>query len=358
MKKFKNFLITAITLSCLIGITATTVRAVWLYSTNGAFTDVYENEVNEYLSNGWYEYPVVRLYAEDGRSEVFPESIKEAQLTVGWYESPEVTLYAPDGRSATFPISKRSAQLTVGWYPYPVETLYASDGRSIVIPKEQEEDWLKVGWYREYTEMYDNYGQKKYVHWTFMKNPEEHGYYREPQKYQAPPVLSYDEKFKRVFPLGKCFETQDEADANMTEITVPVWGLKSDGTKYPSTRTMKVNANLAEDVVKIFKEIYNDPSRFPMNSVFGYTWRNSASGNISQHSYGTCIDINPNENYYVKPDGTPITGTHWTPGEDPYSIAEDSIVVQTFAKYGWEWGGNAWSERNNKDYMHFTYLGG
>ena len=110
-------------------------------------------------------------------------------------------------------------------------------------------------------------------------------------------------------------------------------------------------------MVNIFTEIYNDSSKFPIKDVGGYSWRNTAGGKISEHSYGTCIDINYNENYYVTPDGTPITGSHWKPGEDPYSIAEDSVVVKTFAKYGWKWGGNAWSDAYNKDYMHFTYLG-
>ena len=165
------------------------------------------------------------------------------------------------------------------------------------------------------------------------------------------------EKEKRVFPDGIYFETEELAKEYMVEVEVPVWKLHSDGTKSSSVAYIEVNKALAEDVVSIFTEIYNDSSQFPIKNVGGYCWRNSASGKISQHSYGTCIDINWNENYYVQPDGTPITGSYWLPGEDPYSIAEDSIVVKTFAKYGWRWGGNAWGESYAKDYMHFTYLG-
>ena len=143
----------------------------------------------------------------------------------------------------------------------------------------------------------------------------------------------------------------------MIEVTVPVWTLQSDGTKTSSLKYITINQALADDVVSIFTEIYEDESQFPIKDVGGFSWRNTAGGSISQHSYGTCIDINWNENYYVKPDGTPITGSYWKPGEDPYSIPEDSIVVKTFAKYGWEWGGNAWSDAYAKDYMHFTYLG-
>ncbi len=165
------------------------------------------------------------------------------------------------------------------------------------------------------------------------------------------------EKEKRVFPDGVYFATEETAKEYMVEVEVPVWRLHSDGTKSSSISYIEVNKALAEDVVNIFTEIYNDPSQFPIKDVGGYCWRNSASGKISQHSYGTCIDINWNENYYVEPDGTPITGSYWLPGEDPYSIPEDSIVVKTFAKYGWRWGGNAWGESYAKDYMHFTYLG-
>lgn len=164
-------------------------------------------------------------------------------------------------------------------------------------------------------------------------------------------------KEKRVFPDGVYFESSEIAKEYMTEVEVPVWKLHSDGTKTSSVSYIEINKALADDVVKIFTEIYNDPSQFPIKNTGGYYWRNTAFGRVSQHSFGTCIDINWEENYFVNPDGTPITGTHWLPGEDPYSIAEDSVVVKTFAKYGWLWGGNAWSSNNAKDYMHFTYLG-
>ena len=359
-----------------------------LYNERGGSVYADDDELEAYLAEGWYEYPVVRLYAEDGRSEIFPRSMKDAQLTVGWFESDEITLYAEDGRSQVFPLSMRSAQLTVGWYeapyvtlyapggiqenfpldlwraqltvgwyPYPIETVYALDGRSAVIPKADLEAWLAVGWYQEYTEMYDIYGWINYIHWSDMANAGNMGYYKEQPEFDFSTQLDYDQKLNRVFPDGQYFREKEQADACMTSVTVPVWVLKSDGTKYSSTRTIKINAALAEDVVKIFTEIYNDPSQFPIKSLGGYAWRKTASGNVSEHSFGTCIDINANENYYVSPSGKAITGSHWKPGEDPYSIPGDSIVVRTFAKYGWAWGGNAWGDWGNKDYMHFTYLG-
>lgn len=163
-------------------------------------------------------------------------------------------------------------------------------------------------------------------------------------------------KNMRVFPGGVLFATQEEAEANMVNVTVNVWELDKNGEKVAAKKTLTVNQFLAEDVKKIFQEIFEDSSKFPIKSVGGYCWRNTAFGNVSQHSYGTCIDINPDENYYCyAADGAPITGTHWKPYEDPYSIVPDGAVVASFAKYGWTWGGN-W-DGTLKDYMHFTYLG-
>lgn len=169
--------------------------------------------------------------------------------------------------------------------------------------------------------------------------------------------FALSEKEKRVFPDGIYFETKELAEEYMVEVEVPAWRLGKDGTKTSYTAYIEVNKALAEDVINIFTEIYNDAAQFPIKDVGGFSWRNTSGGRVSQHSYGTCIDINYNENYYVEPDGTPITGELWLPNENPFSIAEDSIVVKTFAKYGWLWGGNAWSDKYAKDYMHFTYLG-
>lgn len=160
----------------------------------------------------------------------------------------------------------------------------------------------------------------------------------------------------RVFPGGNIFETEEDAALNMTNVTVDVWCVNDKGEKYAAKKTLSVNKYLAEDVVNIFKEIFEDPSRFPIKSVGGYYWRTTAFGSISQHSYGTCIDINPDENYYCySENGDAIVGNGWYPYENMYSITPDGAVVAAFAKYGWIWGGS-WDGKV-KDYMHFTYLG-
>lgn len=150
-----------------------------------------------------------------------------------------------------------------------------------------------------------------------------------------------------------------EAEAHMTTITVPIWTLDQNGEKAASTTSLAINAALADDVTAIFTEIFNDPEQFPIRDLGGYDWRgDSAKG---EHNCGTAIDINYNENYQVR-DGQAMVGSHWKPGEDPYSIPTDGSVVRIFAEHGWSWGGNAWAEDDDQtvgyhDYMHFSYMG-
>ncbi len=167
-------------------------------------------------------------------------------------------------------------------------------------------------------------------------------------------LTSLTDKYNRVFPGGVPFKTQAEADRNMKNITVPVWKIGGSGEKYSSTAQLVVNKNLADEIIKIFTEIYWSPEKFPIKDVGAYSWRQTAFGSVSQHSYGTCVDINFDENYYCYPSGEAIVGSFWRPYENPYSIPKDGSVVKTFSKYGWTWGGNWTSLR---DYMHFSYLG-
>ena len=155
------------------------------------------------------------------------------------------------------------------------------------------------------------------------------------------------------------FASQEEASAAMTQVTVPVWHLDGAGNKVASTCTFTVHAALAQDVTEIFTEIYNDPEQFPIHDVGGYSWRGDTA--TGEHNCGTAIDINANENCQIR-DGQVLAGSHWTPGQDPYSIAPGSSVVRIFAEHGWSWGGDAWEWDSDisygyHDYMHFSYMG-
>jgi hypothetical protein len=81
-------------------------------------------------------------------------------------------------------------------------------------------------------------------------------------------------------------------------------------------------------------------------------------GSLSHHSYGWAIDINPLQNPYVAPDGSVLRRAA-KPYIDrslhePGMVHPGDVVVRSFARIGWEWGGD-WVTL--KDYMHFSLTG-
>ncbi|MBQ7109222.1 MAG: S-layer homology domain-containing protein [Clostridia bacterium] len=164
------------------------------------------------------------------------------------------------------------------------------------------------------------------------------------------------EKAARIFPDGKYYTSQEEADANMTEVTVNVWMLNENNEKYASTLTFRINTALKDDIYAIFEEIFYSDDKPPIKNATAYAWRNAmSSGVYSDHNYGTAIDLNYNENYCVYKSGTTI-GSFYDPESSVYSFPPDGTVIQTFTKYGWLWGGDAWIN-GTRDHMHFSYLG-
>lgn len=149
--------------------------------------------------------------------------------------------------------------------------------------------------------------------------------------------------------------TQEEAQAVLETVTVKVWRMDKDGNKTPGTLDLTVHKAIVDKVWSVFEEIFNGKEQFPIRDAGAYSWRAPmSSGRLSEHNWGTAIDINANENYCIYSDGSTI-GEYWKPGEDPYSIPPDGEVVRIFRKYGFTWGGNAWD--NPKDFMHFSYMG-
>ena len=145
------------------------------------------------------------------------------------------------------------------------------------------------------------------------------------------------------------FTSAADAGDNIVDVTIPIWRMKSSGEKYASTAVVQVHRLVADEVLLIFEDIYNDPERFPINAIGGARYSDAL-----RHAWGCAIDINPNENYYLDYKSGQKTGNCWLPGENPYSISPDGSVVRAFAKYGWGWGGQGWS--SGVDYMHFSIL--
>lgn len=134
----------------------------------------------------------------------------------------------------------------------------------------------------------------------------------------------------------------------MVWVEVPVWRLRQ-GHKYPGRAKFQVFSMLANEARQIFEEIFQGPERFPIHTVIGFQWR---PGNPrSFHNYGLAIDINPDENPQLSPEGQVLVGRQWAPGANPFSIRPDGDVVNAFRRRGWIWG----AQFRRPDFMHFGF---
>ena len=160
-----------------------------------------------------------------------------------------------------------------------------------------------------------------------------------------------DDKTEKIeTELADVYSNPSHATAvkHMVWVEVPVWNLKN-GKKVSSRARIQVLNLLADEVKEIFTEIYNGPEKFPIKSVGGYNWR--PNGIESLHSLGRAIDINPDENPQLSPDGVVLVGKKWEPYQNRYSITPEGDVVRAFTSRGWVWGANY----TRPDYMHFDF---
>lgn len=135
---------------------------------------------------------------------------------------------------------------------------------------------------------------------------------------------------------------------------------------------MVVHKKLADEVLDIFRDIYN--AKFPIermsliddydavdhtsmvnNNSSAFCYRTIAGTNkVSNHGMGMAIDINP----FYNPHVLKKSGTVNPPEASKYAdrslnakgmIKKNDAVYKAFTSRGWTWGGN-W---NNPDYQHF-----
>jgi hypothetical protein len=138
------------------------------------------------------------------------------------------------------------------------------------------------------------------------------------------------------------------------------------------TGTLLVHRDLANDVVRIFEDLYrhgfmiermvpiedyggNDDASMAANNTSAFNCRDATGkpGVFSNHSWGRAIDINPLTNPYVKGDKVlPPAGRRYLDRTKafPGSILKDGFVVHEFERDGWTWGGR-WPDR--QDYQDF-----
>ena len=138
---------------------------------------------------------------------------------------------------------------------------------------------------------------------------------------------------------------------------------------------MIVNKHIAEDVLDILRELYenNYPiermklvDEYDADDELSMEDNNSSSFNfrfishttrISKHGLGLAVDINTLYNPYTKVvDGErivePVTGEPYLDREASfdYKIEKGDLCYNLFIEHGFEWGGE-WTDR--KDYQHF-----
>jgi hypothetical protein len=128
-----------------------------------------------------------------------------------------------------------------------------------------------------------------------------------------------------------------------------------------------INKNLISDIKKIFSTItekkfpvakvipiikynWNDEESMEDNNTSAFNYRFIAgTKKLSNHSFGTAIDINPLFNPYIRKDLIQPSGAVYKPDRKG-TITTNSFLVEEFKTLGWVWGGD-WKDR--KDYQHF-----
>lgn len=135
-----------------------------------------------------------------------------------------------------------------------------------------------------------------------------------------------------------------------------------------------VNELVSEEVLKIFREIYDvgfpiekmkvisdynnsDEGSMCDNNTSAFNFRTITNGGqLSNHALGLAIDINPRLNPYVSVNSIlPENATDFVDREQFTlgMIKKDEAIYKIFKKYGWSWGGD-WDQP--KDYQHFEKI--
>lgn len=150
-------------------------------------------------------------------------------------------------------------------------------------------------------------------------------------------------------------------------VEVSYWGFDD----APHTGRLIVHKNLGDDVIAVFKELYeqsfpiekirliehyqgDDGASMADNNTSAFNCRYvSGTQKYSLHSYGKAIDVNPLINPFVQNGRvSPAEGKKYIDRSKPVPgmIVQGGPCLEAFKKRGWSWGGD-W--KSMKDYQHF-----
>jgi len=139
---------------------------------------------------------------------------------------------------------------------------------------------------------------------------------------------------------------------------------------------MVVHAKLAQEILDIFADMFaakfpiermeiidmydaDDDKSIAANNSAAFCCRANTTfpGTFSNHSYGIAMDVNPLINPYVKGKRIlPPEGAAYLDRTKNYkgiiTQSENNACYQAFVSRGYEWRGNAWTDR--VDYQHFS----
>ncbi len=111
---------------------------------------------------------------------------------------------------------------------------------------------------------------------------------------------------------------------------------------------------IIEKCIPIVKYNWSDNKSMANNNTSSFNYRKvSGSKNLSKHSYGLAIDINPKYNPVVYKNGriSPKGATYDINKNG--TLSKKSAIIDAFKKLGWKWGGEF---RSFKDYHHFQKI--
>ena len=171
-----------------------------------------------------------------------------------------------------------------------------------------------------------------------------------------------------AFMLGKSYKENDYIQIeDLKVLTVTYYGFDDES----HLGQLVVNKAVASEVLSIFEALYTE--KYPIdkinlvdyydadddlsmadNNTSGFNFRVvSGSTNLSNHSFGLAIDINPLQNPYVTSKGVfPPEGRDFVDRnqKEKGMILEGDLCYTLFKENGWAWGGDY---KSVKDYQHF-----